>query len=44
MVLKGRMTAMELLTAARTLHDLSVELNKPFGQGLRAVRRLRRRR
>ena len=26
-VLKGRMTAMELLTAARTLHDLSVELN-----------------
>ncbi len=26
-VLKGRMTAMELLTAARTLHSLSVELN-----------------
>ncbi len=26
-VLKGRMTAMELLTAARALHDLSVELN-----------------
>ena len=26
-VLKGQMTAMELLTAARSLHDLSVELN-----------------
>lgn len=26
-VLKGRMTAMELLTAAQSLHDLSVELN-----------------
>ena len=26
-VLKGRMTAMELITAARALHDLSVELN-----------------
>jgi len=26
-VLKGRMTAMELLTAARSLHELSVELN-----------------
>lgn len=25
--LKGQMTAMELLTAARSLHDLSVELN-----------------
>lgn len=26
-VLKGQMTALELLTAARSLHDLSVELN-----------------
>lgn len=31
-VLKGQMTAMELLTAARSLHDLSVELNTHLAQ------------